>query len=152
MIWPLSLIGKLYICSQLIPRFDLSDIGSSQNSGLDGEQKKSMVQQLHQILKPFLLRRLKVDVEHSLPKKREYILNAYLTLEQKKLYDIILEGKLREHVLALELDNVKAQPTPESTYRTTYKYINDGEDIEEVVTEVPFDPNQAASNIPYRLR
>ncbi|KAJ9054207.1 putative ATPase [Entomophthora muscae] len=130
--------------TSFIDWFDLSDIGAPQENGFDGDQKKSMVQQLHQILKPFLLRRLKVDVEHSLPKKREYILNAHLTLEQKKLYDVILEGKLREHILALELQDVASQPTPESTFKTTYKYINDGEDIEEIVTEVPFNPMQVA--------
>ncbi|KAI0232907.1 putative ATPase [Massospora cicadina] len=113
--------------------------------GMDDEQRKSVIQQLHQILKPFLLRRLKVDVEHSLPKKREYILNAHLTVEQKKLYDVILEGKLREHLIGLELNNAATQPTPKSTYKTTYRYINDGDDIEEVVTEIPFDPMQAAN-------
>ena len=31
------------------------------------QQKEQMIQQLHQVLEPFMLRRLKSDVEHSLP-------------------------------------------------------------------------------------
>ena len=31
------------------------------------QQKEKMIQQLHQVLEPFMLRRLKSDVEHSLP-------------------------------------------------------------------------------------
>lgn len=30
-------------------------------------RKEQMIQQLHQVLEPFMLRRLKSDVEHSLP-------------------------------------------------------------------------------------
>ena len=31
------------------------------------EEKEKIIHQLHQILEPFMLRRLKSDVEHSLP-------------------------------------------------------------------------------------
>lgn len=31
------------------------------------EEKERMIKQLHQLLNPFMLRRLKSDVEHSLP-------------------------------------------------------------------------------------
>lgn len=37
----------------------------------DAETKQRMIGQLHKILRPFMLRRLKADVEASLPKKTE---------------------------------------------------------------------------------
>jgi len=39
---------------------------------------------LHSILKPFLLRRIKSDVETSLPAKKEMILYAHMTPTQKQ--------------------------------------------------------------------
>ena len=62
------------------------------------EQKSSLVASLHAILKPFLLRRVKTDVETELPKKREYILYAPLTQPQKELYKNILEGSSRSYL------------------------------------------------------
>jgi ATP-dependent DNA helicase len=53
---------------------------------------------MHSILKPFLLRRVKTDVETALPKKREYILYAPLTAEQKDLYREILNGTGRQYL------------------------------------------------------
>ncbi|CCG80996.1 putative SNF2 family helicase/ATPase PasG [Taphrina deformans PYCC 5710] len=71
--------------------FDFSSLNSSQNGNLaDEEQQGSVVAQLHQILKPFLLRRLKTDVEKDLPKKREYLLYAPMTAHQTDLYKAIL--------------------------------------------------------------
>lgn len=59
-----------------------------------------VVVKLHAILRPFLLRRLKTDVEQMLPRKKEIILYATLTEHQKKFQDHLinktLEGYLRE--------------------------------------------------------
>lgn len=72
--------------------FDFSSLQSNDNNGklIDEEQQSSVVHQLHQILKPFLLRRLKTDVEKDLPKKREYLLYAPMTVRQTELYKAIL--------------------------------------------------------------
>lgn len=40
----------------------------------DKEAKENIIHQLHKILRPFMLRRLKADVEKSLPPKTETIL------------------------------------------------------------------------------
>lgn len=63
---------------------------------------------MHLILQPVLLRRIKSDVEHLLPRKREYVLYAPLTKEQTELYNVIsdraqdtrayLEGKVIERI------------------------------------------------------
>ena len=65
---------------------------------LSEERKASLVTSLHAILKPFLLRRVKADVEHTLPKKREYILFAPLSSEQHELYQEILAGNSRAYL------------------------------------------------------
>jgi SNF2 family DNA or RNA helicase len=53
----------------------------------DAEQ----VNELHSLLKPYLLRRVKEDVEKSLPPKEETILEVALTPIQKKYYKAIYE-------------------------------------------------------------
>ena len=53
----------------------------------DAEQ----VEQLHSVLKPYLLRRVKEDVEKSLPPKEETILEVSLTPAQKQFYKAIYE-------------------------------------------------------------
>ena len=54
-----------------------------------------LIHKLHEILRPFLLRRLKVDVERSLPPKKEYVLYAPLSQRQREVYDAIVKGSLR---------------------------------------------------------
>ena len=57
----------------------------------DAQEKNKLIMQLHKILRPFMLRRLKADVEKSLPPKHETILYTGMSSLQKKLYrDILL--------------------------------------------------------------
>jgi SNF2 family DNA or RNA helicase len=65
------------------------------SNGLTESRNSVLIHKLHEILRPFLLRRLKVDVERSLPPKKEYILYAPLSLRQLELYDAIVKGSLR---------------------------------------------------------
>lgn len=79
--------------------FDFSSMLDNNSRGDAVErQKRTLVSTMHSILKPFLLRRVKTDVETSLPKKREYILYAPLTAEQKDLYREILNGTGRQYL------------------------------------------------------
>ena len=55
-----------------------------------------VVTKLHAILRPFLLRRVKSDVETDLPAKKEIILYAGMTDVQRKLH-----SELRERTLAV---------------------------------------------------
>ena len=54
-----------------------------------------MVTKLHSILKPFLLRRVKTDVESALPGKLEVVLYAPMTSTQRKLNDQLLKTTLQ---------------------------------------------------------
>ena len=57
----------------------------------DADEKNKLISQLHKILRPFMLRRLKADVEKSLLPKHETILFTGMSVMQKKLYrDILL--------------------------------------------------------------
>ncbi|ORY86770.1 SNF2 family N-terminal domain-domain-containing protein [Protomyces lactucae-debilis] len=79
--------------------FDFSSLESDNAEGgqdmLANEEQSSVITNLHQILKPFLLRRLKVEVEKDLPPKREYLLYAPMTAEQTALYKAVLDHQVR---------------------------------------------------------
>jgi SNF2 family DNA or RNA helicase len=49
----------------------------------------SQVGELHSVLKPYLLRRIKEDVEKSLPPKEETIIEVSLTPMQQQFYKAI---------------------------------------------------------------
>ncbi|KAG1729304.1 SNF2 family N-terminal domain-containing protein [Suillus paluster] len=79
------------------------NLGTMQ-SRLSHEQSSQLIGTLHGILKPFLLRRLKADVEGLLPPKKEYVLYAPLSMRQRDLYDNILDGSLRSFLLGVSKD------------------------------------------------
>ena len=54
------------------------------------EDRASGYVKLHSLLKPYIIRRLKKDVEKSLPPKVEQILRVDMTIRQKKLYKLVL--------------------------------------------------------------
>ena len=56
----------------------------------DAAAKTRMIAQLHKVLRPFMLRRLKADVEKGLPPKTETILFTPLTAAQRDVYKNIL--------------------------------------------------------------
>ncbi|CAI6491413.1 AIS_HP2_G0016550.mRNA.1.CDS.1 [Saccharomyces cerevisiae] len=82
--------------------FDSLNLGSGSNSEalnklINDELQRNLISNLHTILKPFLLRRLKkVVLANILPPKREYIINCPMTLAQKKFYKAGLNGKLKK--------------------------------------------------------
>lgn len=91
--------------------FDFSDVQDKEGHKqfITQEQKKRTVASLHAILKPFLLRRVKADVETHLPKKREYILYAPLTPTQKELYRKIQEGKIQDFLEGKAVERISGE-------------------------------------------
>ncbi|KAI5450775.1 chromatin remodeling complex Adenosinetriphosphatase [Naganishia albida] len=79
--------------------FILPDVFSSsedfdewfKQKGDNPEDQDSVVQQLHKVLRPFLLRRVKADVEHSLLPKKEINLYVGMSDMQRKWYKSLLE-------------------------------------------------------------
>lgn len=115
--------------------FDFSDINqkSGQDRIIKEEEEDRIISSLHTILQPFLLRRLKTDgklkqsnvksmelltfplaVEHSLPKKKEYLLYAPLTQAQKNLYDALLNRDIRNYLLKRKEQVIDGAQAPEN--------------------------------------
>jgi len=104
--------------------FDFSDLNNEGGESriLDQEEKESVITNLHHILKPFLLRRLKTEVEKELPKKREYLLTAPLTQKQIDYYRAALGGHEALRNELLKKFNVPIENKPkenESGYHDT---------------------------------
>jgi len=79
--------------------FDIAgNVASSSDDG-DAEmvvatQRARVVDKLHSLLKPFLLRRIKADVEIALPRKQELLLFAPMSKLQRQLNQQLLERTL----------------------------------------------------------
>lgn len=65
------------------PTSQILDQGRQQ---LDAEAQK-IVRKLHEVLRPYLLRRLKADVEKQMPAKYEHVVYCKLSKRQRQLYD-----------------------------------------------------------------
>ncbi|KAK7181893.1 hypothetical protein DPSP01_009488 [Paraphaeosphaeria sporulosa] len=65
------------------PTSQILDQGRQQ---LDAEAQK-IVKKLHEVLRPYLLRRLKADVEKQMPGKYEHVVYCKLSKRQRQLYD-----------------------------------------------------------------
>ncbi|KAF9620353.1 hypothetical protein IFM89_011088 [Coptis chinensis] len=80
--------------------FDLSGKGNSeaQQEELEEKRRLQIVPKLHAILRPFLLRRLKSEVEQLLPRKKEIILYANMTEHQKYLQEHLRKRTLENHL------------------------------------------------------
>ena len=60
---------------------------------------KQIINSLHSILRPFLLRRLKKDVEKQLPEKIEHVVYCELSRRQKYLYDEYINTDVTQNTL-----------------------------------------------------
>ena len=66
------------------------------NQGTNAE----VIKRLHSVIRPFLLRRLKVDVATQLPAKHEHVLRVPLSQRQKKLYEDFISRASTRNQLA----------------------------------------------------
>ncbi|XP_050226805.1 ATP-dependent DNA helicase DDM1 [Mercurialis annua] len=80
--------------------FDFSGKANNESMKEEVEEKRKsqVVAKLHGILRPFLLRRLKADVELMLPRKKEIILYATLTEHQKNFQDHLINKTLEQYL------------------------------------------------------
>ena len=65
--------------------------------------QETLIKNLHTILKPFMLRRLKRDVIKNLPPKKEYLLHIPMTKLQKKIYYDALNDRLFDSLVETNL-------------------------------------------------
>lgn len=88
--------------------FDLSELtdpalglSADESKRVKAEFQSDLVKNLHEILRPFLLRRLKKDAISELPPKKEYIVYLTLLPMQRVMYRAALDRRLYEVVLEL---------------------------------------------------
>ena len=102
--------------------FDDSEIVEENADQGSDENRVSIVSNLHSILRPFLLRRLKVDVEKELPPKKEYIIHCNMSPLQKQYYTAALNRTLVSFVETQIKNNAKIINS--DTSRPISKVIN----------------------------
>ncbi|KAI2744279.1 hypothetical protein DTO013E5_907 [Penicillium roqueforti] len=126
--------------------FDFSSVLDNKGqANLVEKRKRNLVTSMHAILKPFLLRRLKTDVETTLPKKREYILYAPLTPEQKDLYREIINGTGRQYLEGKALERLENK-SGSSTRSQSMKRKRSSDDTTPVKSARPSGTSTPASN------
>ncbi|XP_074476457.1 uncharacterized protein srcap isoform X3 [Sebastes fasciatus] len=64
------------------------------------EYNEGLVKRLHKVLRPFLLRRIKIDVEKQMPKKYEHVVRCRLSKRQRFLYDDFMAQATTRETLA----------------------------------------------------
>jgi len=84
------------------------------------EMQNNILTTLHQILTPFLLRRVKSDVDLQIPPKKEVLVYCPLTDRQRTLYQAVLDKALTE--LYKEEDKEGEEVLPEKRKRTEVDY------------------------------
>ena len=67
-----------------------ANTGGQDKMDLSEEEQLLVIRRLHKVLRPFLLRRLKKDVEKDLPDKQERVIKCNLSALQAKLYKQLL--------------------------------------------------------------
>jgi len=84
------------------------------------EQQNSILTTLHQILTPFLLRRVKTDVDLQIPPKKEVMVYCPLTPRQEEIYRHIVERTIDAYIDKDE--EKKEEVLPEKRKRTAVDY------------------------------
>ncbi|CBZ50516.1 snf2 family N-terminal domain-containing protein, related [Neospora caninum Liverpool] len=72
-----------------------SDIDTGGSAFLNEEERLLIINRLHAVLRPFLLRRVKKDVLKDMPERKEYLVRICLSEWQKAVYKQIQEKGLR---------------------------------------------------------
>ncbi|KAL8939073.1 MAG: hypothetical protein Q9216_003551 [Gyalolechia sp. 2 TL-2023] len=128
--------------------FDFSDVQTKDGSenALTQEKRKETINSLHAILKPFLLRRVKTDVETHLPKKREYIIYAPLTPLQKEIYRNIKDGNIRSYLEEKAIERIGGVSLESKSAGTKRKAGGDGESTPRKSTKSSRDSTPASSS------
>ncbi|KAL4180565.1 hypothetical protein AMTRI_Chr13g125920 [Amborella trichopoda] len=88
-------------CEEFQSWFDWSGKSNdeTQHEESDDKWRVHVISKLHMILRPFLLRRVKENVEQNLPKKKEIILYANMTEHQKNIQNHLINKTLEGYLI-----------------------------------------------------
>lgn len=90
--------------------FDFKNIGqeTSVEDILSTEETNRIVTKMHEILRPFVLRRLKTEtLGDKIPPKREIVVYCGMSSLQREYYAEVLAGDLRDNLIAAGVENAK---------------------------------------------
>lgn len=94
---------------------------------LRDEEQLIVMQRLHAVMKPFLLRRVKEDVMSELPKKEEWLVSCPLSGPQRELY-LYIQQSSRENATSMQFNNVMVQLRKTSNHPLLFReYLEDSQ-------------------------
>uniref|UniRef100_A0A674BUY4 Proliferation-associated SNF2-like protein n=1 Tax=Salmo trutta TaxID=8032 RepID=A0A674BUY4_SALTR len=116
--------------------FDIDTIGSDAKTVVANEREQNILHMLHQILTPFLLRRLKADVTLEVPPKKEIVVYAPLTAKQESFYTAVVNKTIAKVLGQVkELSNRLVLTTDGRPKRRTRRPV----DYKETDGDTPYD-------------
>ncbi|XP_075390482.1 lymphoid-specific helicase [Tenrec ecaudatus] len=137
--------------------FDITSLSETAEDIIAKEREQNVLHMLHQILTPFLLRRLKSDVALEVPPKREVVVYAPLSKKQEIFYTAIVNRTIANMFGSSEKETVEPIPTgrPKRRTRKSINY-NESDDspneleklINQMQPEVDRERAVVAVNIP----
>ncbi|KFY26579.1 hypothetical protein V491_01250 [Pseudogymnoascus sp. VKM F-3775] len=139
--------------------FDFSDLQDEEGTEefIADQKKQELVKKIHLVLQPLLLRRIKADVEHMLPRKREYVLYAPMTEQQTELYDILsdksrdtrkyLENKVVERITGARNAHKGSTKSKSKTKRSTAPPKAESDSEEDVPLSVSIRTRKAKAEL-----
>ncbi|KAJ7387931.1 hypothetical protein OS493_001283 [Desmophyllum pertusum] len=140
--------------------FDFSAINEDGGSEkiIEQEREHQVLQRLHAILTPFLLRRLKTDVELSVPPKKEVLVYAPLTLKQQTFYKACLDKTLPDIVGDKKENNgpvecsstgrAKRKSRQDISYKLFFSANNDEDEVQDYLSKHGNNRNAVACKSP----
>ncbi|XP_039995506.1 lymphoid-specific helicase isoform X2 [Xiphias gladius] len=114
--------------------FDIDTLGEAENV-VAAEREQNILSMLHQILTPFLLRRLKSDVTLEVPPKKEIIVYAPLTAKQEAFYTAVVNKTITK-MLGQEKTEAPVELTSSGRPKRRSRKVVD---YNEAVGDTPYD-------------
>ena len=78
--------------------FELDDLVDDEQAMVRRQKRNDVLTKLHNVLRPYMLRRLKGDVDIGIPPKREVVVYCPMTKMQRELYQHAIDGTLAKTV------------------------------------------------------
>lgn len=114
--------------------FDIDTLGEA-DSMVVAEREQNILSMLHQILTPFLLRRLKSDVTLEVPPKKEIIVYAPLTAKQEAFYTAVVNKSIAKMLGQEKTEAPVALTSSGRPKRRSRKVV----DYKETDADTPYD-------------
>ncbi|XP_025774236.1 lymphoid-specific helicase isoform X2 [Puma concolor] len=121
--------------------FDITSLSETAEDIIAKEREQNVLHMLHQILTPFLLRRLKSDVALEVPPKREVVVYAPLSKKQEIFYTAIVNRTIANMFGCSEKETVELSPTGRPRRRSrksiNYSKIDDfPNELEKLISQI----------------